>query len=313
MSKNLLKPEWVNLDSHHLDSLLRNRVGGRGQLSGEPGDNRLYLPQAGKTSRLALSFKGNRISAVERGADFDADEWSRISTTIHALLNSPPDKIGRDIAFSGKPVTGWWRGAKSGVQIRPPPVGAPTPPPNENAEHPFILEFPLHSDAELGVTFLPRERTKLVRLLNVLLSVRVNDVPQRNESVWANTGLESNQNCYAWLKRSYFADIGQVLADALSPPDCEPLAVIAPDAYYSALGRDANPLRVPSDLDESICRYRELGPADREKFDRALFWLDVASRQWTTSMSASFASLVSAIESLTERGSKHRVYCGECG
>jgi hypothetical protein len=41
---------------------------------------------------------------------------------------------------------------------------------------------------------------------------------------------------------------------------------------------------------------------NREKFGRAGFWLDMASRQWTISFSASFASLVIAIEALAERG-----------
>ena len=40
--------------------------------------------------------------------------------------------------------------------------------------------------------------------------------------------------------------------------------------------------------------------------------MDMASRQWTISVSSSFASLVSAVESLTNRGSVHRVYCEEC-
>jgi hypothetical protein len=38
----------------------------------------------------------------------------------------------------------------------------------------------------------------------------------------------------------------------------------------------------------------------------------LASCQWTYSVSASFASLVSAVESLTNRGKTHRLYCDEC-
>ncbi|MGH7208416.1 MAG: hypothetical protein ACREIL_03425, partial [Nitrospiraceae bacterium] len=62
-------------------------------------------------------------------------------------------------------------------------------------------------------------------------------------------------------------------------------------------------LRVPADLDDSICCYMQLSKANRDKFGRAGFWMDMASRQWTVSFSASFASLVIAIESLAERGS----------
>jgi hypothetical protein len=69
---------------------------------------------------------------------------------------------------------------------------------------------------------------------------------------------------------------------------------------------------VPSDLDELIYRYQNLSPKLQAKFDRATYWLSMASRQWEDSMSASYASLVSSAEALTEPSSKHSVYCNEC-
>jgi len=75
---------------------------------------------------------------------------------------------------------------------------------------------------------------------------------------------------------------------------------------------DSKPLRVPSDLDSSICLYQQLSANNREKFDRAAYWMDMASRQWTDSISASFASLVSSVESLTERGVTHNIFCDTC-
>ena len=38
----------------------------------------------------------------------------------------------------------------------------------------------------------------------------------------------------------------------------------------------------------------------------------MAGRQWGNSASSSFAFLVTACESLTERGLMHRVYCDQC-
>ncbi len=137
------------------------------------------------------------------------------------------------------------------------------------------------------------------------------DETNRPEHAWCRVGLGNNDN--AWLQLSFFADIGPVVTDGLSDPSGGSLEVVDPDTYYATRGHYGHALQLPSDLDESICRYRNLGLQDREKFDRALFWLDVASRQWTNSMSSSFASLVSAIEALTERGVKHRVYCDQCG
>jgi hypothetical protein len=53
-------------------------------------------------------------------------------------------------------------------------------------------------------------------------------------------------------------------------------------------------------------------PEYREKYDRALFWLDIASRHWPSSMSSSYSALVTAVEALTERGAMHKAHCPEC-
>ena len=51
---------------------------------------------------------------------------------------------------------------------------------------------------------------------------------------------------------------------------------------------------------------------DKEKFDRAAYWFDLAYRQWEISASASYVSLVSAIEAFVGRGKAHKVKCPEC-
>jgi hypothetical protein len=308
---NLLKAEWTPLESDDLRALLQDRIGGVGQCSGEEGDHRLYIPQWGPTCRLKIRFKGNRIAALEPGEAFNQSEWLQISAAIDALINASPNKFGRDIAFSGRRVTGWWHGPKSGVQILPPPAGASAMP-TELGEHPFILEFPIHADDKFTVTNARRRREarKLSLLLNVLLPPGVSFEPRQTESAWCRVGPETNDN--AWLQLSYFADLGDLVKSSISESDAEPIEAIPTEEYYRRM-HVGDVLRVPCDLDEAICRYRALGQDDREKVDRALFWLDVASRQWTTSMSSSFASLVSAIESLTERGCKHRLYCDKCG
>ncbi|MBI2025729.1 hypothetical protein HYT04_03010 [Candidatus Kaiserbacteria bacterium] len=47
------------------------------------------------------------------------------------------------------------------------------------------------------------------------------------------------------------------------------------------------------------------------KITEANYFCEI-TRQWTISVSSSFASLVSAVESLTDRGTKHDVYCEQC-
>jgi hypothetical protein len=101
------------------------------------------------------------------------------------------------------------------------------------------------------------------------------------------------------VQNFYFAPLGECVQDAPSLLTAERLEEIEPERYYTeVMGIDGRGLRVPADLDESICRYWQLPPARRVEFDRAAYWLDIASRQWHVSMSASFAAIVSAIESL---------------
>jgi hypothetical protein len=63
------------------------------------------------------------------------------------------------------------------------------------------------------------------------------------------------------------------------PPAADRLEEIEPEEYYTEVGNDGRGLWVPADLDEPICCYLGLLPGDKAKFDRATFWLDMASRQ----------------------------------
>jgi hypothetical protein len=44
----------------------------------------------------------------------------------------------------------------------------------------------------------------------------------------------------------------------LSPAAADRIAEVDPETYYTNVGHDGNPLRVPIDLDESLCRYHDL-------------------------------------------------------
>jgi hypothetical protein len=318
MAENLLRETWTNLDSQELRLLLNKRVGGPGQFDGrEANPNKFYLPLARESCRVALTLKDKRIVAVEPGQAFDKAEWQKISDEIESAVLVGPSKVGREYSFSSFRVTGSWCGSRSGVQILPPPPEAPKA---VNIEaNPFILEFPIiGAPDELWVITnhrRRREHRRLTLLLNVLLTARISFEPSRAEHFWAHIppadGTGGNGES-RWLQRFFWAPLDVAVADALSPPAAERLVELEPEEYYANVGNDGGALRVPTDLDESLCRYRELSEANRSKFDRAAFWVDVASRQWTISVSSSFASLVSAIEALTDRGTTHLVHCEQC-
>jgi len=141
MAENLLRKTWANLDSQELRLLLNKRiVGGVGQFDDyESNPNKFYLPLARESCRVALTLKDKRIVAVEPGQAFDKAEWQKIAEEIENSVLVGTPKVGREYSFSGKRVTGSWRGSRSGVQILPPPPEVPKA--ANIGENPFILSF----------------------------------------------------------------------------------------------------------------------------------------------------------------------------
>jgi hypothetical protein len=313
MSEKLLK--WQNLDSTELRILLHEIIGGMGQADlGVSKPSKFYLPMAGPSCRVVLRFKGKRIVAIEPGEAFDAAQWREISKEIEHSVLAGPTKVGREYSFSGRRVTGSWRGKHTGVQILPAPAGAPSAP-VESADHPFILEFPLTVASRDSVTEYRRLRKHrdLTLLLNILLVGGAKSTGFWSTHSWAFDPADLSQNS-KWLQQGFDAPLAPFLIDELSEPAAGQLEELAPAEYEKVLGHDGEGLRVPSDLDQSICSYEALSAPNRVKFDRAAFWLGIASGMRDVSISASFVAFVSAIESLTSRGKHHDFkFCPICG
>jgi hypothetical protein len=259
MTFNLLSKTWTNLDSFELRLLLDERIGGPGQYDGLPNNpNKLYLPPAGSSCRIGLTFRDKKLIAIEPGPAFDAVEWERVSEEIEKSILAGPPKVGREYSFSSFRVLGSWRGDCSGVQILPPPDDAPRAP-VEMAEHPFILEFPIKASDFWPVTKHRRlrEHRKLTLLLNVLLAGRTSFQSRRVEHFWAILSRDNNSFETKWVQQSFFAKLGAVVINDLSPPAGEQLEEVESNKYYTQVERGRG-LRVPTDLDESICCYLAL-------------------------------------------------------
>ena len=297
---NLLKATWSAVDPSEIRFILFERIGGPGQYrdrANNPG--RFYLPLADSTCRVELTFTEDKhLVAIEPGPAFDAKQWDEI---VRDIESAGPIKVGRDCSFSSFRVTGSWRGARSGAQILPPPADAPVAP-VEMAEHPFILEFPVKVSDRWPITNFRRmaNHRRLTLLLNVLLAGRTCLQPRRHRHLWATVPGDSSFGVN-WVQEFFFAKFGEAVVDTLSPLAAERLKEVDPSSYYASVGHDGRSLEVPADLDDLICRYTQLSSNNRAAFDRASFWMDMASRQWTVSLSASFASLVIAIEALGDR------------
>lgn len=313
MINNLLRDTWTQLDSFELRLLLDELIGHPGQYDGLS-HNKLYFPLAGSSCRIVVIFHSKKIASIEPGPAFDPLEWQKISEEIENSILAGPKKVGRDYSFSSFRVTGWWQGQNSKVQILPPPEHAPFAP-VEIAEHPFVLELPVQESPFWRITNHRRlrEHRKLTLLLNILLAGNTIPQYQRSSHFWGAVRHNDENVEIRWIQQFFFAKLGEVISDGLSPVSGERLQEVEPEIYYTKVGLDGKGLRVPSDLDQSICHYMGLSAVNREKFDRAAFWMEMAYRQWNISISLSFTSLISAIEALTNRGTSHQINCPKCG
>ena len=244
MTENLLQPAWTDLDSAELRLLLDERIGRPGQYSGDP--HKLYLPLAGDRCRVGLTFRDKNIVAIERGPAFDAAEWKWIADEIENTILAGPMTVGREYSFSSFRVLGSWRGEASGVQILPPPEGAPQAP-TEMAEHPFILEFPLRNAGLWRVTNHRRMRVhrQLTLLLNVLLVGSTSVQPLRSAHLWAYVPHgDSPTGETVWVQAAFLAPLGAAVNEKLSAPAIERLEELDPEEYYARIGHDGHGLRV---------------------------------------------------------------------
>src|SRR5262245_36297992 len=300
METNLLRKTWTQLDSHELRLLLHQRIGGPGQYNDrDTNPHRIHLPLAGTDCRVTLTYSDQRIASVEPGPSFDRCEWDVIAAEIETRLLAGPNRIGREYSFCSYRVSGSWHGDRSGVQVLPPHPESPSAP-VESADHPFILEFPIQDAGYWPITNYRRmrEHRRLTLMLNTVLAGRTTVQNARSGHAWGCFHGDDGELEVRWVQNSYFAPLGECVLDAPSPFATEHLEVIPADRYFDEVqGIDGRGLRVPSDLDESIWRYQQLPAVRRAEFDRAAYWLDMSSHLWTTSMSLSFGSLVSAVES----------------
>jgi hypothetical protein len=145
-----------------------------------------------------------------------------------------------------------------------------------------------------------RNHRCLTLLLNILLAGRTCVQPRRSRHLWAIVPGDASFEA-KWVQEYFFAKFGEAVVDSLSPLSTQLLKMVDPTSYFTTVVHDGRGLQLPADLDDLICCYDQLSAKHRAALDRACFWMDMASRQWTISLSGSFASLVIAIEALGDR------------
>jgi hypothetical protein len=87
MTDNFLPDRWTNLDSVELRLLLGEQIPGPGKYHEHSSkSNTLYLPLAGSSCRIVLSFRDKKIVAIEAGQAFDTPEWDLIGEKIEKSI-----------------------------------------------------------------------------------------------------------------------------------------------------------------------------------------------------------------------------------
>ncbi len=314
---NLFLPGWSSLDSTELRLLLNEKIGGSGQVDGDMAQHvPFYLPMADDTCQIILKFKNGKIIRIEQGESFNKESWKEIVFLIDGLLNRGRIKIGRGLGFSSRPVSGYWKGPCSNIQICPPPANAPQTT-MHGAQNPFVLEFPIVMSGidRVDSYRMGREYRKYCRVLNVILNSHIQFHGMRQRSFWAQ--LEQRRGSselfeYRWVQSGYFADIGKVICDQHSSYSYQQIAHFDSAEYFSPRTYHGDSLTTPSNLDDLLAKYQNLSRNEQEKFDCGAYWFDLSVRQWELSASASFLALVSAIEAFVGRGQSHDIYCPVC-
>jgi hypothetical protein len=96
---NLVRETWNNLDSDELRKLLHERFGYTlGQYASDD-DPRLYLPEAGPQSRIALTYKGSKIAAIEPGQSFEF----RTLSPVAKLFIHCAHEVAKPLTSAGRP------------------------------------------------------------------------------------------------------------------------------------------------------------------------------------------------------------------
>jgi hypothetical protein len=300
-------------DNHEFRLALEHYFGGPGQFFNRKEEPAKFgIPLADSTCKAVITFNKKGIESVERGPSCSPEEWESTFRSLVKSTNEGPVEVGREISFSSYRVNGAWRGEKTCVQILPPPPEAPLAP-VEGAEHPFLLEFPVKKSDVWRLTNHRRirEHRFWTNALNLFLIGRTNFHAENSRHCWATVEIDGKSQI-RWVQPFYFAKIGKSIHEHLSNGNFSKLESLNPVEYYDIFGIDGKELRVPMDLDDSLYKVLHLKKENKEKFVRASFWMELSSRQWYDSLSASFSSLVISIEALTERGANHKSYCDDC-
>lgn len=291
------------------DELL-HLFGVRYQSSWQASRNEVDFPAA-KSFSIRVTHDHGRIRKIFAGpALVKKRDIEALVADVEANLMDPSVKeYGRGMLLAPKPVKGVLQCPSAGVQLLPPPGGTPHPD-WINAEHPFVIEFPIRVWHDPALRFW-RRRKNLVEwawVLTSLLDTTVRVQAARSRSMWVRTPGDGGR--FLFLNEQAPYEIGDIFAPALSV--AEPPLKLVPAAIYYAdwgirgrAGLPVDELLLPDNLNESMGRFYRLEGIQRARFLQAASTIYVARQLWDESISAFFLACVQAIECVAQELPRH--------
>jgi hypothetical protein len=255
----------------------------------------------------------NKICAILPGDNLTDEIIKSIAQEVESKLLAPSvSKVSRMVLFSSVPVDGYWR-YRNKLVIRRAPDQAPRPA-AIMGQHPLMLEI-FYEGAQDGFTDnIRRQRESHQWALMLTLLVPGLLVPPRVEfnHLWVVPHQFSSTpgpHISIEAQEVYLYPRDPVDESSLSGQGGLP-GISLVEEVPTSIGLD-QVLVLPKSIQRCLDIFMTLDNDRREKVLRAAFWLDHSSHVWRLSKSASYQSLIQAVEVLIDVP-RNQPKCAEC-
>jgi hypothetical protein len=286
----------------------------------ESNDKHTTYHRDGSESWLRIEYtKKHTIRSFTRSTNYPDSDLQALRDLIHAgLVDGQETKVAQVICFSYNEVTGAAHGLIRGIdfQIMPLPKGNATVG-MDYGRHPFLLEvaYKTSTDHMIAWQRVRRSATIVSRFLNLLLATPIEMSPRSTDNAWVVDAQEKDgklETKNRYMQLGYHATGLSIFADKFSDASgVSRISRVTADKYYSLRGITLGPLSLPQTFEESLEIASQLSDKSYNKLFIALTFLAMSDSVWPKSNSASYASLVAAIEALLPEDRKER--CKDCG
>ena len=264
---------------------------------------------------LTMIYDGSgTLTDIAPGPGLDQTSLSQLLETIDRERAVSGSCVARTFLFAAVPTRSWWRFAELAV-IVPVPAGAAQPR-EVLAEHPFMLEVKFPNAVSFPLRALRSQRVlrSWELPLSLIIGRGIRSIGQYVTKRWVFVADDHDPPNIAaeFLQVGYFVPGYQPPADSDFSEVAGPsMKVIDDERFYTRRGISAEDvMTVPQSLPTAVGRFWSLSVEHQRRYLRACYWFQLADRQWELSHSASYQSLVQAVEALLPQGSVER--CEEC-